>query len=275
MKIPERLYNLNTRELILSIVLAGVIGWTLGWKTGEFLFGPEDYDETAIHVTESYKDIMYQSSYKIITKAKLKINRWGFESIEDVESSGSGVVIRDDHGRLYLITCHHVLDFSYANKSVEVLESSHYMDYNGKKLKLQIEFSDKKHDVALVKTEKAVTNYSGTVIDKFATAKYMRPGDVAYVVGFPGGLERSMTRGIISAMEHTFDYKLIPQNVMLANVDITGGSSGGGLFLLEDGYPRLAGITQFSLGLNGIFGYKLINHIRKSFDAHDYGYMLD
>jgi len=277
MKILDRFYNLNMREKILSMMLLVVIGLTTGWKVGEFIWGPEDYDETAIHITESYKDIMYESSYKIITKAKLKINQWGYERTENVETSGSGTVIKDVNGRLYLITCNHVLDFEYSDEkvTVEVLESSHYMEYHGAKIKLQVEFSDKNYDLALAKTEMAVANYSGTVVDEFAIAKDIRPGDMTYVIGYPGGLERCLTRGVISAMSYTFDYELIPQDVMLANVSITGGNSGGGLYVLKDGEPYLAGVSQFTLGLNNVYGFILINRIRECFNAHDYGYMLD
>jgi len=276
-RLADKISSLRLREKILGVILLWVMAFGFGYKVTEYVISPADYDETAVNVTEEYKDIMYKSSYKIVTKAKLKINRWGWDQIVDVEGSGTGTVIKNDHGRLYLMTCDHVLDFSKNGKhvTVEVLEASHYMEYHGQLLPLQIEFSDKLYDIALVKTEMAVSNYSGTVVNKFATAKDMRPGDVVYVVGYPGGLERSMTRGIIAAMEHKFTFELVPKNVFLGNVSITGGNSGGGLFVLEDGEPMLAGMSQFGLGLNGVYGYNLINRIKQCFKNYDYGYMLD
>jgi serine protease Do len=274
--IMNKLNNMSKRESIMLSALFFVFSATMGIKAAEWIWGPTNYENTAENIGIYEENIMLKSSYKIVTEAKIRVTQFGNSFETTTGGSGSGTVIEND-GKIWLLTCAHVVDFSQDSPrgKVEMVDVKYHMEYRGRKIPLELKFSDKKKDVALLSTERDFIGYEGTVIRDFGRSKYLRPGDMAYVVGFPHGMTRAMSRGIISSCAYEFDFMDGPTRVFLGNVSISPGNSGGALFVFKDGEPQYVGMSQIGFGLNGVFGFILMADIRQSFYENDYEYILD
>ncbi|HUZ18397.1 MAG TPA: trypsin-like peptidase domain-containing protein [Spirochaetia bacterium] len=133
----------------------------------------------------------------------------------------------------YLITNYHVIE-SEVNPKYEGFSRIYVMLYNNQDLRIpaHVVGYDKVFDIALLKVEitpKYVFSFSG--VDNF------QPGDQIYAVGSPGGLENTITSGIISATGRRF---MQLGDTLQVDVPLNPGNSGGPLL---DSDSRLVGIT--------------------------------
>ncbi len=154
---------------------------------------------------------------------------------------GSGFYI-DKRG--YIITNYHVIESEvnpeYEGYSRLFIRKS---DSVGTKIPAKVVGWDPVFDIALLKTE-ILPEY---VFAINAETKY-RPGDSIFAIGSPGGLDRTITSGIVSATGRRF---LQLGDSMQVDVPINPGNSGGPL--LNDKGELIgivfAGIEQFE-GIN-------------------------
>jgi|WetSurMetagenome_2_1015567.scaffolds.fasta_scaffold460354_2 serine protease Do len=138
---------------------------------------------------------------------------------------GSGVFVSPDG---YLLTCKHVVDFTYIHSiTVELL--------NGDKVAARIISLSDSSDLALLK----VDFFDRVDYAELADPRYLKVGQEVMAVGSPAGLVFSVTTGIISAL-----YRDIGDNYNVTQSDtaINPGNSGGPLFNLRG---ELVGINSF------------------------------
>ncbi len=154
---------------------------------------------------------------------------------------GSGFFITKDG---YLLTNHHVIDSlvdpkykGYAKLTIKLPNS------RGESLPARVVSWDLNHDLALLKVE-----YHPPYVFQFAPNSNLIPGQQVTALGSPGGLDATVTQGIVSATKRP----LLPMgDVIQVDVPVNPGNSGGPL-VNEKGQVVgiiFAGIQQFQ-GVN-------------------------
>ncbi|HDQ13814.1 MAG TPA: trypsin-like serine protease [Sediminispirochaeta sp.] len=154
---------------------------------------------------------------------------------------GSGFYV-DRRG--YILTNYHVIssevDPKYEGYSRLYVRPSENPD---QRIPARVIGFDPVFDVALLKVERS----TDTVLS-FSSGEDQAPGDRIYAIGSPGGLENSITSGIVSAVKRRF---LQLGDVIQVDVPINQGNSGGPLLDEEGNLIGIvfAGIEQFE-GVN-------------------------
>ncbi|MCF7914364.1 MAG: S1C family serine protease [Spirochaetaceae bacterium] len=165
---------------------------------------------------------------------------------------GSGFYV-DRRG--YIITNYHVIrsqvDPKYEGYSRLYIRPSKKPE---DKIPARVVGYDSAFDIALLKVE-----VSPETVLSFSPVKEQTAGDKIYAIGSPGGLENTVTSGIVSATDRRF---LQMGNVVQVDVPINQGNSGGPLL---DGNGNLigvvfAGIEQFE-GINFAIPVQWVMHI--------------
>lgn len=158
------------------------------------------------------------------------------EPVLQINKNCSATVVSSDPIRgSYLVTAHHCIDGKSAGEI-----TSFSTDVLGVSVEVKIPFSvsdsDEQNDIALLHTA-----HSGFKVALIATQKPLE-GQTVWTVGYPLGLPRMLSTGFYSQ-----DMLLNGMNHQRASSLIAGGNSGGGLFILEDGVYKLAGVTSKGL----------------------------
>ncbi len=154
---------------------------------------------------------------------------------------GSGFFI-DKQG--YLITNYHVIE-SEVNPKYEGFSRLYVMLYDNQNLRIpaRVVGYDKVFDIALLKVE-----ITPPFVLSFSNVDNFQPGDHIYAIGSPGGLENTITSGIISATGRRF---LQMGDALQVDVPVNPGNSGGPLLNDQSKLVGVvfAGIQQFQ-GVN-------------------------
>lgn len=154
---------------------------------------------------------------------------------------GSGFFI-DRQG--YLLTNYHVIE-SEVDPKYEGYSRLYVMLYNNpnQRIPAQVVGYDKVFDIALLKVE-----VTPPYVLSFSNHNDFQPGDQIYAIGSPGGLENTITSGIISATGRRF---LQMGDAMQVDVPLNPGNSGGPLLDAQSELVGVvfAGIQQFQ-GIN-------------------------
>ena len=155
---------------------------------------------------------------------------------------GSGVIMTNDG---YIVTNHHVV----ANaQSIQVTLAT------GDTLKAQLVGSDPVDDLAVVKVQR-----NGLPVAQFGDSTKLQVGQTVMAIGNPLGITRTVTDGIVSALNRTVREGQgggsIP-NAVQTSAPINPGNSGGALINLGGqviGIPTLTAIDpEFNTAANGI-----------------------
>lgn len=136
---------------------------------------------------------------------------------------GSGVIV-DKQG--YILTNYHVIDS---------VDSFIITLPDGRKAEGTLIGSDPDTDISVVKIE--LKNLPAISI---GDSKALRPGDVVLAIGNPFGLDKTVTHGIISAVNRSGTDIGILENLLQTDASINPGNSGGALV---DTKGRLVGIN--------------------------------
>lgn len=149
-----------------------------------------------------------------IQTQQVKSGGWRNQSVDGV---GSGIILRSDG---YIMTNEHVV----ANaKKITV-------NVRGEKLPAEVVGLDGDTDVAVVKI-----NRSKLPVPQFGSARNLKVGELAVAVGSPFGFQRSVTAGVVSAVNRNVtvgDELETPRtyaNLIQTDAAINPGNSGGAL----------------------------------------------
>jgi putative serine protease PepD len=138
-----------------------------------------------------------------------------FGQTQSGTATGSGFVVSSDG---YVVTNDHVVDGA---SSVKVKIG------DGKTLDAKVVGTDASTDLALLKV-----NASGLTPLVLGDSDQVQVGDPAYAIGNPYGLDRTLTTGVISALQRQISspsgYTI--DNVLQTDAAINPGNSGGPLF---------------------------------------------
>lgn len=147
--------------------------------------------------------------------------------------SGSGVIMSKDG---YIITNNHVVDGA---QSVSVQLS------DGTSLDAEIIGTDEQTDLAVIK----VTPTSDLTAAEFGDSDELEPGEYAYAIGSPGGVQfaNTITGGRISAINRDLTVNDRVMTLIQTDASINNGNSGGALI---NKYGQVVGITSAKLSGN-------------------------
>ena len=148
-------------------------------------------------------------------------------SQQQQSSTGSGFIISKSG---LIITNEHVVENSDVTK---VTLADHT------ELDARVLGTDTNTDLALLKIEPGRLNL--TVL-KTGNSDELQVGDTVYAIGNPLGLDRSMSQGIISALNRSIDAPsgFSIRNIIQTDAAINRGNSGGALI---DGTGKVVGVT--------------------------------
>ena len=144
--------------------------------------------------------------------------------------SGSGVIMSADG---YIITNDHVVDGA---QSVAVQLS------DGTQLDAEIIGTDEQTDLAVIK----VTPEGELTAAEFGDSDQLQPGEYAYAIGSPGGVQfaNTITGGRISAINRDVTINDRVMTLIQTDASINPGNSGGALI---NKYGQVGGITSAKL----------------------------
>lgn len=176
------------------------------------------------------EQIYAQQSPAVVNVGSLSAgsNFFGVPSAPQVQATGSGFVISKDG---LVITNEHV---------VEGADSVRVTLADKTELPAKVLGTDRSTDLAVLK----IDNPGGGKITplEIGDSSNLRVGDTVYTIGNPLGLDRSMSQGIISALDRTIDapngFQI--RNVIQTDAAVNQGNSGGPLI---DTNGNVIGIT--------------------------------
>lgn len=179
--------------------------------------------------------------------------------VEGQYGLGSGVLIQDNRGRMFILTNSHVtedndIDGAYRIKLYNGSDYNNPVEFMATPVRLSqgdlAASNSSVHDLAILAIPPDVVLPPGVrpVEMRNVEADPLRVGEVTVAVGNPYGNRDTVTSGIISHVDRKFS--LEPQNRFIqTDTPINPGNSGGGLFDMKG---RLIGIN--TLGYRGADG---------------------
>ena len=149
------------------------------------------------------------------------------------QGSGSGVIMSSDG---YIITNNHVVEDA---QSVSVQLS------DGTSLDATIVGTDEQTDLAVIK----VNSSTELTAAEFGDSDELEPGEYAYAIGSPGGVQfaNTITGGRISAINRDLTVNDRVMSLIQTDASINNGNSGGALI---NKYGQVVGITSAKLSGN-------------------------
>ena len=149
------------------------------------------------------------------------------------QGSGSGVIMSKDG---YIITNNHVVEGAQS-VSVQLSDSS--------SLDATIVGTDEQTDLAVIKVESS----TDLTAAEFGDSDELQPGEYAYAIGSPGGVQfaNTITGGRISAINRDLTVNDRVMSLIQTDASINNGNSGGALI---NEYGQVVGITSAKLSGN-------------------------
>ncbi|NWH09471.1 MAG: trypsin-like peptidase domain-containing protein [Alphaproteobacteria bacterium] len=166
-----------------------------------------------------------------------KVKGEGAKSAElTLAGNGSGVVIDAEEG--FIVTNAHVL------KGIDIAS---IVLLNGEEIPAELVGLDTDTDIALLRAR-----ITGVPALEFSDSAFLEVGDIVFAIGYPRGLDQTVSRGIVSGLErHGFDDTeagMAVQEFIQTDAAINPGNSGGPLI---DSKGRIVGINSFIFTKSG------------------------
>ncbi|MET3574260.1 S1C family serine protease [Bhargavaea ullalensis] len=196
----------------------------------------------------SLADMVEQASGSIfgIVNYQKQQNPFSQGSAKDVEyATGSGVLIKKDNGKAYIVTNNHVVEGA---SKLEVSLG------NGDRAEAELVGSDALSDLAVVSVDAGKIDAAPL---KFGDSDALRAGDSVVAIGNPLGLQfsRSVTEGIVSAVDRSISVDTSAgeweMTVIQTDAAINQGNSGGALINMNG---EVVGINSLKIGGQGVEG---------------------
>jgi len=135
---------------------------------------------------------------------------------------GSGVIMAEENGKTYIMTCAHVIED--ASSFTVTLE-------NDKEYEAKMVGFDSQTDIGVL-----VINATGLKVAEFGDSKAIQVGQDCVAIGCPGGLQfkNSVTKGVVSALDVPVSSSIGYKNECIqVDAAINPGNSGGALFNMQ------------------------------------------
>lgn len=162
-----------------------------------------------------------------VTSVTTVTSIWGQKQEYEVHGSGSGIIILQDAGTLFIVTNHHVID---AAKSISVTFS------DGKSYEATVKGSDSDYDLAVLSVDLSKVE-EGTASEikcaVLGSSETLNLGEPAIAIGNALGYGQSVTVGYISATEREVQMEDKTMVLLQTDAAINPGNSGGALLNIK------------------------------------------
>lgn len=184
------------------------------------------------------------------TVSRSSYDFFGNEYKQEVQGSGSGIIIGQNAKELLIVTNNHVVNSS---SSIEII-------FNDKaKAKAKIKGADANSDLAILSVDmNEITKDTADAI-KVATlgdSEEVKQGDLAIAIGNALGYGQSVTVGYISASNREFSINNSKEVLIQTDAAINPGNSGGALLNSEGQVIGINSIKYASTEVEGV-GYAI------------------
>lgn len=240
--------------LIIAVSLVSVYSFSTNTQESKVVSttnnGLTEEEKQNISIFENVKD-----SVVFISIHQQVVDYWRMSTFDIPKGAGSGFVWDKDG---YIVTNFHVI--MNADKAVVTLK-------NGNKYQATLVGSAPSYDIAVLKI-KPVKNLLKPV--DLGTSKNLKVGQTVYAVGSPFGLDWTMTKGIISALDRSMyatNGEAI-RHMIQTDASINPGNSGGPLL---DSRGNVIGVNNMILspsGANAGIGFSIpIDTVKRVVDS--------
>ncbi len=275
------IFNIALASMIVGFVLAMVLVYTMSGNGKAEL--PVAYAQDADDVEKGYQALEnIQYSFRNVAKTALPVVV-KITTVEVVKSNGpqggdapfdfffmppnqggqdfrrpglgSGVIVKRDDNKVYVITNHHV-----AGKASEM----NVLLHDGRKFDAKLVAKDERTDLALISFE----TRDQVPVARLGDSDKLEVGDWAIAVGNPFGFESSLTVGVISALGRS----AIPgssiaryNEYIQTDAQINPGNSGGALLNIRGEVVGINTWIASSTGVSAGVGFAIpVNNVKKA-----------
>lgn len=193
---------------------------------------PESDQAAAIALQKNFINVFKKAQPSVVyikTNILVRPHAW-YEYYQRIEGAGTGVIIDQDG---YIVTNNHVV----ANaQSIEVTFS------DNTKAEAKLVGRDETSDVAVIRVPPSARLQPAAL----GNSDEVEPGQFAFALGSPFGLESTFTQGIISAKSRNIDDTKYTR--IQTDASINPGNSGGPLLNI---YGEVIGINQSIISPDG------------------------
>jgi serine protease Do len=242
--------------LIFAIIGGMAIGAGLGLVNHYFLAEePTNIQETAVDkepVEEVIKELILaqdeMNTVQVVDAidesivgitSKIQYTDW-FNNKRTTEGSGSGVIFKKDDDYLYILTNNHVIDG--ANELLVEIMPDEFVT-------AETIGRDALSDLAVIAIENKA-DYSTIKPVEFGDSDALKPGQKVIAIGNPLGYNKTVTVGVISALERELDANN-EFHLIQTDAAINPGNSGGALV---DSRGKLIGINTAKISDTAVEG---------------------
>lgn len=243
--------------LIVTIIGGLTIGAGLGLVNQYFIAKEQPTtDEVAIDQTEPTEEIVKElvlaqdemNTVQVVDNidesivgitSKIQYTDW-FNNPRTTEGSGSGVIFKKDEEYMYILTNNHVIEGS--NELLVEIQPDEFVT-------AEIIGSDALSDLAVMAIENKA-EYSSIKPIEFGDSDALKPGQKVIAIGNPLGYNKTVTVGVISALEREVDSNN-EFHLIQTDAAINPGNSGGALV---DSRGKLIGINTAKISDTAVEG---------------------
>ncbi|MGB9682475.1 MAG: S1C family serine protease [bacterium] len=234
------------KVLIISTIVVFLSGLALGIFGSRWINPSTASAQTNVLTNEEsvYIDVAERVGPSVVNINTVSVVQYFFQPVP-MEGAGSGVIISSDG---YILTNNHVVEGA---KKIRVTLA------NGKSLDGRLVGRDPFTDIAVVKV-----NATDLPAAKLADSSKVKVGQIAIAIGNPFGLGKTVTAGIVSALDRSIqtDKGVLIESLMQTDAAINPGNSGGALV---NSSGEVIGInTAIYQGAQGI-GFAIPSNIAK------------
>lgn len=254
------------RTPLLAVVLVGVFSALFGALAGAYI-GPAFIYGRFLPYPQALNNAQYtlptltgdNASYDLIAAGAVAqvaervgptvvgiVNRSRVSSVfgsYQQQSTGSGIIF-DASG--LIVTNQHVI-----SNAVEIV----VVFADNIQVKAQLIGADERTDLAVLRINPAElpASHRNLPVAEFGDSSRLKVGELAVAIGNPLGLQfqRTVTAGIISAVERTLTMDDVTYKVVQTDAAINSGNSGGAL---SNARGQIIGINQAKINISGVEG---------------------
>lgn len=237
-----------TTKLVGYISTAALAALLAQQATGDNKRNCKNYDNNNILVSENNVERILESAYQL--DANIAYISTNGQERARMQGHGTTFVGARRNGRQYFITANHVvapvttLVNPMTGTHLGKIQEAYTINLRGQRHELDVLARNEGNDVAILRSRQDLG------LDKIAdfAEGQLHEGDFVYVSGFPLNIGRYLVSGNVGQVGDGNDF-------FLHNAAANPGYSGGPIYVLDRGQPRVAGIARFYRpDAQGIFG---------------------
>ena len=170
---------------------------------------------------------------------------WGHRYSEEMEASGSGIIIGENDKEYLLVTNNHVIE-DYVKLTLQFVDGTTADAY------------EKGHDaamdiavIAVNKSDLSDSTKQAIKVAQMGDSESLKIGEPAIAIGNALGYGQSVTTGVISALNRDIDMENTSHSLIQTNAAINPGNSGGALLNTAG---EVVGINSNKIGGSAVEG---------------------